>query len=553
MPQPKLKKNSGLGRTIIKDRFKGHKPKDGDTALHTTDLNDGPSWTNLQSITHQKDLDEFLSTAQLAGTQFTAERLNIKVVTNHYENPFLLSSEKEKETLARHEANKERLVIPRRPKWDKSTTPEQLEHEEKESFLRWRQQDEFLLTPFERNIEVWRQLWRVIERSDLVVQIVDARNPLFFRSIDLEKYVKEIDEKKKNLLLINKADLLTKYFDSQGIRYIFFSAVLANEEIEKQIKTDEEEENDLKIFNIKNSENNKVKIVTTEDLISLLTAEVQDMEGLVGYPNVGKSSTINTLLGAKKVSVSSTPGKTKHFQTINLSQNLVLCDCPGLVFPNFATTNAEMICNGVLPIDQMREHTGPAALVSKRIPKDVLETMYGIKILTKPVEEGGSGIPTPEEFLIAYAGRLAARGLTKSGHGNYDESRAARYILKDYVKGKLPFCHPPPDSNISIEEFNMELHDPKLYLKKNNNKKTITSSNINDAKEEYEYDDGINDIIISGAKIKGKFSKTVNEFNRVKIYPINYDIDDNNNDSSRDVGRAVLTGKKHFKKGRKKH
>ncbi|CAJ0839300.1 14535_t:CDS:2 [Entrophospora sp. SA101] len=504
MPQPKLKKNSGLGRTIIKDRFKGHKPKDGDTALHTTDLNDGPSWTNLQSITHQKDLDEFLSTAQLAGTQFTAERLNIKVVTNHYENPFLLSSEKEKETLARHEANKERLVIPRRPKWDKSTTPEQLEHEEKESFLRWRQQDEFLLTPFERNIEVWRQLWRVIERSDLVVQIVDARNPLFFRSIDLEKY-------------------------------------------------GEEEENDLKIFNIKNSENNKVKIVTTEDLISLLTAEVQDMEGLVGYPNVGKSSTINTLLGAKKVSVSSTPGKTKHFQTINLSQNLVLCDCPGLVFPNFATTNAEMICNGVLPIDQMREHTGPAALVSKRIPKDVLETMYGIKILTKPVEEGGSGIPTPEEFLIAYAGRLAARGLTKSGHGNYDESRAARYILKDYVKGKLPFCHPPPDSNISIEEFNMELHDPKLYLKKNNNKKTITSSNINDAKEEYEYDDGINDIIISGAKIKGKFSKTVNEFNRVKIYPINYDIDDNNNDSSRDVGRAVLTGKKHFKKGRKKH
>lgn len=71
------------------------------------------------------------------------------------------------------------------------------------------EQDEFLLTPFERNLEVWRQLWRVIERSDLVVQIVDARNPLFFRSKDLEKYVKEVNEKKKNLLLINKADLLS--------------------------------------------------------------------------------------------------------------------------------------------------------------------------------------------------------------------------------------------------------------------------------------------------------------------------------------------------------
>ena len=41
--------------------------------------------------------------------------------------------------------------------------------------------------------------------------------------------------------------------------------------------------------------------------------------GLVGYPNVGKSSAINALIGEKKVSVSSTPGKTKHFQTINLS------------------------------------------------------------------------------------------------------------------------------------------------------------------------------------------------------------------------------------------
>lgn len=40
--------------------------------------------------------------------------------------------------------------------------------------------------------------------------------------------------------------------------------------------------------------------------------------GLVGYPNVGKSSTINTLLENKKVSVSSTPGKTKHFQVYNI-------------------------------------------------------------------------------------------------------------------------------------------------------------------------------------------------------------------------------------------
>ena len=39
------------------------------------------------------------------------------------------------------------------------------------------------VAPFEKNLEVWRQLWRVIEKSDLIVQIVDCRNPLLFRSI----------------------------------------------------------------------------------------------------------------------------------------------------------------------------------------------------------------------------------------------------------------------------------------------------------------------------------------------------------------------------------
>jgi large subunit GTPase 1 len=49
----------------------------------------------------------------------------------------------------------------------------------------------------------------------------------------------------------------------------------------------------------------------------------------VGYPNVGKSSTINALFGAKKTAVAPTPGKTKHFQTLIVSPTLCLCDCPG--------------------------------------------------------------------------------------------------------------------------------------------------------------------------------------------------------------------------------
>lgn len=102
---------------------------------------------------------------------------------------------------------------------------------------RLQDEDKLLLTPFEKNLEVWRQLWRVIERSHIVVQIVDARNPLRFRCEDLEKYVRDVEGvegeagtgsgKRINLLLINKADLLTskqRYFSCHKTRnetYIF--------------------------------------------------------------------------------------------------------------------------------------------------------------------------------------------------------------------------------------------------------------------------------------------------------------------------------------------
>jgi large subunit GTPase 1 len=94
--------------------------------------------------------------------------------------------------------------------------------------------DERQLTPFEKNLEVWKQLWRVLERSQIVVQILDARNPLLFRSKDMEAYVKELSSNKMCLLVINKADYLTpqarrmwaEYFTAHNIDFVFWSAAL---------------------------------------------------------------------------------------------------------------------------------------------------------------------------------------------------------------------------------------------------------------------------------------------------------------------------------------
>ncbi|RDB28881.1 Large subunit GTPase 1 [Hypsizygus marmoreus] len=545
-PKPRDPNPSGLGRAIINRKVKDAR-KQQESGLYVSDLD---AINRLKSITQERDLDEFLNTAQLAGTEFTAERRNVKIIQQSAsvsQNPYLLSEQEERNTLKKHSENKQRLRVPRRPPWTKSMTTSQLDKQEKTAFLDWRrglaqlqEEENFLLTPFERNIEVWRQLWRVLERSHLIVQIVDARNPLRFRCEDLEAYVQDVEGaegeagtgkgKRRSLLLINKADLLTSkqrclwadYFDSQGIKYAFFSAanaaalqqarrdaiLLAQTEPENNEggsdegndkeqhdsgsdsdesgseddsddgSNDEDSLRDEAYFSAEEEDTSpegqdaRAKVLSVLELEDWFERMAPDLSsftdqsgqppsrlvvGLVGYPNVGKSSTINSLLGEKKVSVSSTPGKTKHFQTIHLSDKIVLCDCPGLVFPQFATTKADLVCDGVLPIDQLREHTGPVSLVVKRIPKDVLEATYGLTIKVSGIEEGGDGKITAENFLISYA---VARGYTRSGQGNPDEARSARHVLKDYVNGKLLFCHPPPGT--SDASFNEESHESAL-------------------------------------------------------------------------------------------
>ncbi|KAK2594921.1 hypothetical protein QQS21_007369 [Conoideocrella luteorostrata] len=521
----KSKKSVGLGNSLMNDRFgknKGGDRKKTDAITRTNHATgeqylvnekQDASWVKMRSVTEQGALDEFLATAELAGTDFTAEKMNnVKIIHTDQKNPYLLSANEERAVMGKHRMHRNRLTVPRRPKWDSTTTPRELDVREREAFLNWRrglaeleENNDLLMTPFERNLEVWRQLWRVIERSDLIVQIVDARNPLLFRSEDLESYVKDIDPKKENLLLINKADMMTlaqrrtwaKHLTKAGIAYKFFSAQLAKEMNEARDQesdseddvpqpssssrstgkqpardegsSEEEESEDDGGAQTAANEVEDTQILTVEELEGIFlqhapkdaAADHKLQVGLVGYPNVGKSSTINALIGSKKVSVSSTPGKTKHFQTIHLSENVILCDCPGLVFPNFAFTKADLVCNGVLPIDQMREFNGPVGLVSQRIPKAFLEAIYGIHIKTRPIEEGGTGVPTAEELLRSYA---TARGFATQGLGQPDIARASRYVLKDYVNGKLLFVHPPPgidDAKAFNRELYSELHLPE--------------------------------------------------------------------------------------------
>lgn len=127
--------------------------------------------------------------------------------------------------------------------------------------------------------------------------------------------------------------------------------------------------------------------------------------GMLGFPNVGKSSLINVLLGVSatshgsvRVAVGATPGKTKHLQTAILSDTLMLCDCPGLVFPVFMNTKADLLFNGVLPASNMRNYIDPITLVCQRVEREELERVYHIKLPRNPLDPPDA-VPHPRQLL----------------------------------------------------------------------------------------------------------------------------------------------------------
>ncbi|CAL9219939.1 unnamed protein product [Arabidopsis halleri] len=281
----------------------------------------------------------------------------------------------------------------------------------------------------------YKELVKVIELSDVILEVLDARDPLGTRCTDMERMVMQAGPNKHLVLLLNKIDLVPREAAEKWLKYLReeFPAVAF------KCSTQEQRSN----LGWKSSKASKPSnMLQTSDclgadtLIKLLKNYSRSHElkksitvGIIGLPNVGKSSLINSLKRAHVVNVGATPGLTRSLQEVHLDKNVKLLDCPGVVMLKSSGNDASIALRNCKRIEKLDDPVSPVKEILKLCPTQMLVTLYKIP-----------SFETVDDFLYKVA---TVRGKLKKG-GLVDIEAAARIVLHDWNEGKIPYYTMPP-------------------------------------------------------------------------------------------------------------
>lgn len=396
------------------------------------------------------------------------------------------------------------IDMPVRPAWSYDEDKHSLELRERGYFKQWlaeiyRRYPVERLNYFEHNLEVWRQLWRVSELSDVLLMLVDVRHPLVHFSPALYHHVTHRMHKHV-IVVLTKCDLVStahvdkwrKYFAHHvpDLRVVAFSSYrsdhVVNDEEKKRQKRKLKYNPDgvEELWHVIDS----LQIKKADHVVNLgaetrdQTRDAEEFEedssdaesapseardpseededasshvtlGLIGHPNVGKSTLINALKGRKVCSTSRTPGHTKWRQTIYLTPQLMLCDCPGLVFPYLDMPKPLQVLCGIYPLAQLREPYSALHYLAARV---AVEELYQLQRVN---DEPWSGYHVAQ----AYAHK---RGYMTKG-GNYDTHRAGLELLREVLDGRTLLALSPDTAALDLAAAVASLAKPAEQLKLN--------------------------------------------------------------------------------------
>ncbi|XP_011024714.1 PREDICTED: guanine nucleotide-binding protein-like NSN1 [Populus euphratica] len=308
----------------------------------------------------------------------------------------------------------------------------------------------------------YKELVKVVEASDVILEVLDARDPLGTRCVDMEKMVMKSGYDKHLVLLLNKIDLVPREAVEKWLKYLReeFPAVAF------KCNTQEQRSN-LGWKSSSKSAKTSTLLQTSdclgaETLIKLLKNYSRSHEikksitvGVIGLPNVGKSSLINSLKRSHVVNVGSTPGLTRSMQEVQLDKNVKLLDCPGVVMLKSVESDASVALRNCKRIEKLDDPVGPVKEILKLCPDRLLVTLYKIP-----------SFDSVDDFLQKVA---TVRGRLKKG-GIVDVDAAARIVLHDWNEGKIPYYTMPPARNQGepseakiVSEFGKEFNIDEVY------------------------------------------------------------------------------------------
>lgn len=258
---------------------------------------------------------------------------------------------------------------------------------------------------------IWGELYKVIDSSDVIIQVLDARDPVGTRSQNIESYLKKEKPWKHLIFVLNKCDLIPTWVTKRWV------ALLSHEYPTLAFHA-----------SLTNSFGKGSLIQLLRQFGKLHTDKKQISVGFIGYPNVGKSSIINTLRSKKVCNVAPLAGETKVWQYITLMRRIFLIDCPGVVYPS-EDSETDIVLKGVVQVEKIRNPEDHIGAVLERAKSEYIQKTYRIPSWT-----------SAEDFLEKLAFRTGK--LLKGGEP--DLPTVSKMVLNDWQRGRIPFFVKPP-------------------------------------------------------------------------------------------------------------
>uniref|UniRef100_A0A672QW47 Nucleolar GTP-binding protein 2 n=1 Tax=Sinocyclocheilus grahami TaxID=75366 RepID=A0A672QW47_SINGR len=276
---------------------------------------------------------------------------------------------------------------------------------------------------------IWGELYKVIDSSDVIIQVLDARDPMGTRSQSIESYLKKEKSWKHLIFVLNKCDLIPTWVTKRWV------AVLSQEYPTLAFHA-----------SLTNSFGKGSLIQLLRQFGKLHSDKKQISVGFIGYPNVGKSSVINTLRSKKVCNVAPLAGETKVWQYITLMRRIFLIDCPGVVYPS-DDSETDIVLKGVVQVEKIRNPEDHIGAVLERAKAEYIQKTYRIPSWS-----------SAEDFLEKFAFRTGK--LLKGGEP--DLSTVSKMVLNDWQRGRIPFFVKPPGAQPMLEMPEMETKQEEL-------------------------------------------------------------------------------------------